>query len=112
MRTTEVEIVAVRIAAVDAEVPICSIPVYRAIEVGCIAEQLILPVEEDVTQVEITVCPVNTIEVVIAVDTHQVVEVHLVCCLVLLLGEVQLVSHLVGEEQSLLACLLVAHCAC
>lgn len=40
---TKVEIVAVRIASVDAEVPVASVPVEWTIEVGGIAESAVLP---------------------------------------------------------------------
>ena len=107
---TEVEVVAVGIACVDAEVPVSSLPVEWAIEVGGSEIGLILPVEQDVAQVEVALLPVDAIEVGLGVDTHQVVKIHFVGGLVLLLGQVKLVSHLVGEEQCLLACLLIAHC--
>ena len=68
-----------------------------------------MPVEEHIAQVKVAMRPVCTIEVVIGVYAHQVVEVDLVGSLVLILGEVELVCHLVGEKQSLLACLLIAH---
>ena len=110
VRTSEVEIVAIRVAGIDAEVPVACIPVERTIEVGSCAVGCILPVEENIAQIEVTASPVCSIKVVARVDAHQIVEVHLVGSFVLLFGEVQLVSHLVGEEQSLLASLLVAHC--
>ena len=112
VRTSEVEVVAVGIAGIDAEVPVAAVPVARAIEIRGCQVGVVLPVEQDVTQVEIALCPVNTVEVGLRVDAHQVVEVDLVGSLILLLGEVQFVCHLVGEEQSLLAGLLVTHCAC
>lgn len=104
---TEVEMVAVRIACVDAEVPVTTFPPDRAIEVSGIAEHTVLPVEEDVTEVEVTACPAIGIDIIIRVDAHKVVEINLVGSLVLRLGEVELVCHLVGEEESLLTSLLV-----
>ena len=41
--STKVEVVAVRIASIDAEVPVASVPVERTIEVGGITESAILP---------------------------------------------------------------------
>ena len=109
-RITVVEIVTVRIAGVDTKVPVTSVPVERTVEIACRTEGTILPVEQDITEVQVTVCPVGTVKVVIVIDTQQIVEVDLESCLILILGKIQLVGHLVGEEQSLTACLLVAHC--
>ena len=108
-RAAEEEVVAVRIAGVDGEVPVAVGPVERAIEVGGCAKRLILPVQEDVEEVEIAVCPVDAIEVIIGVDAHQIVEIYLICCLILVVGKVQFVSHLVRKEESLVAGLLIAH---
>ena len=110
MGTAKVEVVTVGIAGIDAEVPVAGFPVEGAIEVGSCHEGVVLPVEQDVAQVKVALCPIDAIQVVDGVDAHQVVKVHLVGGLVLLLGEVQLVCHLVGEEQCLLAGLLVTHC--
>ena len=96
----------------DAEVPVACVPVEWTIEVFCCAEATILPIPEDVAQVEVTSCPVCSIAVVHGVYTHEVVEVYLVCCLILLFCQVKLVCHLIGEEQSLLTSLLITHCVC
>ena len=111
-RTIEVEVVAMRIASVYSKAPIATAEVERAVEVSCITEGAILPVEQHVAHVEVAVAPVGAIKVVHCVDTHQIVEVYLISSLILVVGEVKLISHLVGEEQSLLASLLVAHCVC
>lgn len=108
--TSEVEVVAVRVACVDTEVPVACVPVQWTIEISCIAECAVLPVEQYVAEVEVTTCPVNAVQVVDCVYTHQIVKVHFVGSLILLFGEVQFVSHLVCQEQSLLACLFVTHC--
>ena len=108
-RAVEVEVVAVRVAGVYAEVPVASVEVERTIEVGCIAEGAILPVEQNVAHVEIAVAPVGPIQVVDSIYTHKVVEVYLVCCLILVVGQIQLISHFVGQEQSLLTSLLITH---
>lgn len=108
-RIAEVEVVAVRIAGINGKAPVASIPVERTIEVGCIEIQPILPVKKDIFQIQITLRPICPIEVVVRVDTHEIVEVYLVCGLVLFLCEVQFVRHFVREEQSLPTCLLIAH---
>jgi hypothetical protein len=60
VRTSEVEIVTVRIAGVDAEMPVTCLPVERTIEIGGCDIGLPLPVEQDITQVEITAFPIDT----------------------------------------------------
>ena len=112
VRASEVEIGTVRIASIDAEVPVACAPIERTVEVACIEVGAILPVEQNIAQVEVTALPIESIEVVYTVDAHQIVEVDFVCGLILILSEVQLVSHLVGQEQGLVACLFVTHCLC
>ena len=107
--TAEEEVVTMRIAGIDAEVPVASLPVQGAIEITCCQVGLILPVEQYVAQVEISLCPVDTIEVCLGVYAHQVVEVDFICCLILLFGKIELIGHLVGQEQCLLASLLITH---
>ena len=110
VRATEEEVVAVRVSSVDSEVPETTVPVERAIEVGGVQECAILPVEEDIAQVHVALTPIHPVEVIDRVDAHQIVEVGLVCSLVLVFGEVELISHLVGEEEGLLSSLLITHC--
>ena len=112
VRTSEVEVVTVGITGIDAEVPVTGVPVQRTIEIGCCHEGIPLPVEQDITQVEITALPVGSIHIVTAGDTHQVVEIDLLGCLVLFVSKIQLISHLVGQEQGLVASLLITHCVC
>ena len=108
----EEEIVAVWVAGVDTEVPVAGIPVERTVEIGRGNVCAVLPVEQYVAQVEVALTPVVTIEVVVGIDTHEVVEVYLVGSLILCIAEIKFIRHLVGEEQSLLACLFVAHGFC
>ena len=112
VRASEVEVVTDGIAGVNAEVPVSCAPVERTVEVGSGHEGVPLPLVEDVAHVQIAALPVGSVDVVVARHTHQVVEVDLVGSLVLCVRKVQLVGHLVGEEQSLVAGLLVAHCTC
>ena len=49
VRTSEVEIVTVRITGIDAEVPVTSVPVQRTIEIRGCNEGIPLPVEQDIT---------------------------------------------------------------
>jgi hypothetical protein len=107
--TSIVEIVAMGIAGINTEVPVARTPIERTIEVGGCDVGIPLPRIKNVAQVEVTTLPVGTIHVVNAGDTHEVVEVDFVSCLVLGISQVELVGHLVGEEQGLIASLLIAH---
>ena len=110
--TAKEEIVAIRVAGINAEMPIACVPVERTIEIGGVTESTILPRQQDVAEVEVATLPIETIQVVDGAHTHQVVEVYLVCCLILLVGEVKFIRHLVGEEQRLLTGLLITHSSC
>ena len=109
VRTSEVEVVTMRIAGIDAEVPIASAPVERTVEIGGGAESFPLPGVEDVLQVDVATVPVGAEHVVTAGYTHQIVEVNLIGCLVLCISKIKLVGHLVGQEQRLVASLFVTH---
>lgn len=75
----------------------------------CCAISGVLPINEDVAQVGITYGPVSRINVIASVYAHQVVEVYLIDRLILCLVEVQLIRHLIREEESLYASLFVTH---
>ena len=109
VRPSEVEEVTMGIACIDTEVPISGLPVEGAIEVGGINKSTILPVEQNIAQVEIALLPVDAVEIGLCVDAHQIVEVYLERSFVLFLGEIQFIRHLVGQEEGLLACLFVTH---
>ena len=106
---TEIEVVTVWIAGIHTEVPIACVPVERAIEITGIAVHAVLPIEQNVTQVQVAALPVEAVQVVVVVDAHQVVEVNLVCSLILVIGEVEFVCHLVRQEKSLPTRLVVTH---
>ena len=108
VRTTEIEVVAMRITAIDAEVPVACLPVEWAIEIGGCDKGVPLPFEHDVAQIEVTTLPIGSEHIVASCHTHQVVEVDLISCLVLLVSQIQLISHLISEEEGLVAGLLVA----
>ena len=109
VRTSEVEVVTVRITCIDAEVPVACIPVEGAVEVGRCDKGVPLCLQQDVAHIEVTALPIDAIDIVNAGDSHQVVEVDLVGSLILLVRQVQLVSHLVRQEECLVTCLLVTH---
>ena len=105
-----IEEVAVGIVAIDGERPSTTVPKKRMEEVVGRSEDAVLPVEEDVTQVGIAVDEIVAVDIIGRLHTEQIVEVDLVAIFVLLVVEVELIRHLIGEEQSLLASLLVIHC--
>jgi hypothetical protein len=49
VRATEVEVVTMRITAIDAEVPVTSLPIEWAIEIGCCQISLPLPSKQNIT---------------------------------------------------------------
>ena len=106
---TEIEVVTVWIAGIHTEVPIACVPVEWTIEITGVAVHAILPVEQNVTQVQVAAFPVEAVQVVVVVDAHQVVEVNFVCGLILVIGEVEFVCHLVRQEKGLPTCLVVTH---
>ena len=108
-RRAEIEERAIRIAGIDGEVPEAGIPIERTIEIGCCQISLILPVEQYVVEVSVAIFPIRAIQVVGRIDADEIIKVYLVSSLILVVGEVQLVSHLVGKEQSLLSCLVITH---
>jgi len=83
VRTTEVEVATVRIAGVNAEVPVTCIPVERTVEIGCCTEQLPLPAVEYIVKVGITTLPVCAKDIVSAGDTHQIIKIYLIGSLIL-----------------------------
>lgn len=88
VRCTKIKVVTVWIAGVHTEVPIACVPVERAIEITGIAVHAVLPIEQNVTQIQVAALPIESEQVVVVVDAHQVVEVNLVCSLILVICEV------------------------
>lgn len=108
--TSEVQEGTMRIARIDAEVPVACIEIYRTIEVMGCQICLVLPLKEDVAEVEVSACPICAVKISLCLNTQQVVEVDFESCFVLVVCEIKLISHLVGKEQRLFACLFVTHC--
>ena len=106
---TKIKVVTVWIAGVHAEVPIASVPIEWTVEIGGITVHAILPVKQNVTQVQVAALPIEAVQVIVVVDAHQVVEVNFVCSLILVIGEVEFVCHLVRQEKGLPTCLVVTH---
>ena len=97
------------VARKDGEVPGRRDPSHGAEEIVERGEELILPVEQDAAQVGVAIGPVGPEAVGSRLDAQQIVEVDLVGPVVLLLREVQFVSHFVCEVPGTVACLVVAH---
>ena len=95
MWASEVEVVTSRVVAIDAEVPIASFPIEWAVEIGGCEECVPLPIEQYVTQVEVTALPIGTKHVVSTCDPHQIVEIDLVGSLVLFVSQIQFICHLI-----------------
>ncbi len=70
VRTSEVEIVTVRVTGIDAEVPVTGVPVQRTIEIRSCDEGIPLPVKQDIAQIKITTLPIGSVHIVTAGDTH------------------------------------------
>jgi hypothetical protein len=107
--TSEVEVVTVRIAGIDAEVPVACLPVEGTVEIAGCQEGIPLPVEKNITQIEVATLPIHAEHVVATCHTHQIVEIDFITSLILLVGEVELVCHFICQEQSLVAGLLKTH---
>jgi hypothetical protein len=110
--TSEVEIVTMWVTAIDAEVPVACFPVEWTIEIcGCYIG-IPLPVQQDVAEVQVPALPVCAENVSTTCHSHQIVEVYLVGSLILLICEVELIGHLVSQEQGLITSLLITHRIC
>ena len=110
--TTEIEIVSMGITGVDSEAPIAVVPIKGTVEiVGCTVVS-VLPVKQNITQIEVATGPICAIKVAIVIDAHQIVEVDFVGSLILFVGEVQFIRHLIREEKGLSAGLFITHCIC
>ena len=90
------------IVGVHCECPATCMPSYRTIEVSQAHVLIELPAVQHKAEVCITTIPPDAEDITVSVQAHQVVKVDLVDCLILCSGEVQLVSHLVAQEQCLM----------
>ncbi len=109
MRTPEVEIVAIGITGIDAEMPHACTPIQRTVEIRGCQIGTVLPVEQDIAQIQIPTLPVQSVHIIDGVDTHQIVEVDFIGSLILVVRQIELIRHLVRQEKGTLACLLVIH---
>lgn len=103
-----VEEVGAMIVLPEGEVPIVVTTPDGAIEIVCSTIEAVLPVEEDVTEICVTIIPI-IVERIGSAYVHQILEVNLIDLIVLLGGEVELIGHLVGEIVRVLLRLAEAH---
>ena len=85
-------------------------PSQRTIEVGQADVLVILIGGQNELKVSIPTAPPSTIHVVTSVNTHHVVQIDLVDCIILCICQVQLVGHLVGQIQGFFLSLFITHC--
>ena len=107
--TAVIEVAAV-VVAVDGEVPSAGTPYDGAQEVVGSHEEVVLPVVQDVTQIVQPVVIIAAIDVGRGVQSQEVVKVDLVCVVVLLVVQVQLIRHLVRQVESLGPGAFKTHC--
>jgi hypothetical protein len=94
VRTSEVEVVTVRITGIDAEVPVTCLPVEGTVEVAGCDKGIPLPVEQNITQIEVATLPVDAKHIVAARHAHQIIEVDFITSLVAGLLE----THCAGRD--------------
>lgn len=98
------------VVSVDGEHEGSMIPSQRTDEIISCCKERELPVVEDMAKVGVAIGQVIAIDVASGRDAHEIVEVDFVAVVVLLVVEVELIGHLVGEEARLLASFVVVHC--
>ena len=108
--TAVVEITAI-VIAVDGEVPTASTPQNRTQEVVGCRQKAVLPVVQNAAKVVQTIGIVAAIKVGRRINPQEIVEVDLVCVIILLVVEVELIRHLVRQVESLCLSTLETHCA-
>ena len=97
------------VMAIDGEIPSAMQPGQWTEEIVSGGEERVLPVKQNVTNVCIAIGQIVAIEVVSRLNAQQIVEIDFIAITILLIGQVQLVCHLIGEEAGLFACFIVTH---
>ena len=97
------------VVSVHCKRPAACLPCYRTIEVRESHILVVLPAVQDIAEVSVTAIPPDAEDITVSVQAHQVVEVNFIDCLILCSGEVELVSHLVREEEGFVLCCVIAH---
>ena len=103
--------VATIVITIDREVPTACTPNDRTQEVvGCYKE-IVLPVVKYAAKVAHTIAVVAAVKVGRRINPQEVIEVDLVCIVILLVVEIELIGHLVRQVKSLCLSTLETHCA-
>ena len=71
------------IVSIYCECPSASLPCHRAIEVGECHILVVLPAIQHKAEVCVTTIPPDAEDITVSVQTHQVVEIDLIDCLIL-----------------------------
>jgi hypothetical protein len=95
------EVAAIRIYTVDPELPAAVTPSQRTIEILQPEEVLVLIARQYPLYLIVALLPHVAIEIKGRTYTHEVVEVDLIDRFILRRREIQLIGHLVRQEQGL-----------
>jgi len=98
------------VAGVDGEGPATSTPDDGTVEPLTGHEAVVLPGAEHIAQVAVANFPPKTEHVGAGIYVEQVIEIDFIHCLILCCCQSELVGHLVGKEEGLVACGVVRHC--
>ena len=85
---------------------------YRTVKVFRLQEAAVLPAGKNVSELICATVPVDPEDIGSTNEACKVVEIDFIDCLVLIICKIQLVGHLIGEEERLLAGSCGGHCAC
>lgn len=97
------------ITVVDCEIQHTLAESHRSVEVFGIEEKFILPAGKYISEFICTAAPVDSEDVSSTNQTIEIVEIDFIDSVVLVIGKVQFIGHLVGEEKRFAACPFVAH---
>lgn len=97
------------ITVVDCEIQRTLAESHRSVEVFGIEEKFILPAGKYISEFICTAAPVDSEDVSSTNQTIEIVEIDFIDSVVLVIGKVQFIGHLVGEEKRFAACPFVAH---
>ncbi len=108
----KIELVAVGIARIDAITEPVIVPVSRAEEIIQSLETGVFRTAQDIRQIDVAPRPIRSIEVLVVVETEEIIIIDFVGGFILVFGEIQFVSHFVGQEERNAARCAAAHRVC